>query len=174
MHPRIAAVAVCCVLFCARAWGQVREPLKPIEFLVGSCWTGSFANGNTNTHCFESMFDGKFIRDRHEVNGANGGKKLYGGESVYAWEPVRKKLVYTYWASDGGMSSGELQPGGDGELVFHDSYVSETGALTLKVVWTRRGPDAYEVWAARKAGDLWQDMWRMTMHRDSQAAKQRD
>jgi hypothetical protein len=168
MRPRILTVAVCCSLLCARAWGQVREPLKPMEFLVGSCWTGSFANGSTNTHCFEPMFGGKFIRDRHEVNGA---KQPYGGESVYGWDPVRKKVVYTYWASDGGMSSGELQPGTGEELVFHDSYVSESGAMSLKVVWTRRGPDAYDVWAARKSGDQWRDMWRMTMRRDARAAK---
>jgi hypothetical protein len=25
--------------------GSIREPLRPLEFLVGSCWTGTFPGG---------------------------------------------------------------------------------------------------------------------------------
>ena len=50
---------------------EVRAELKPFAFLVGSCWTGTFPNGtSTDTHCFEPVYGGLFIRDRHVVRGA--------------------------------------------------------------------------------------------------------
>ncbi len=151
------------------AAAQLREPLKPLEFLAGSCWTGSFpGGGGADRHCFESVFDGQFVRDRHEVTG---GKKPYAGETIYSWDAKGKKVVYTYWASDGAMSTGDMLPGAEGELVFSASHTPDGGELTIKSVWTRRGPDSYEAWAARKADGEWREMWRMTMRREPRKGK---
>src|SRR5690349_20466490 len=79
--------------------------LQPLAFLAGSCWSGPLRDGSIDTHCFEWVFDGRFLRDRHVVKGA---KRPYEGETLYAWDPQEKRLVYTYWASDGGMSHGDV------------------------------------------------------------------
>ena len=49
--------------------------LKPLEFLVGYCWSGQFPESNqTDTHCYEPVFSGKHLRDRHVV--ANGSASM--------------------------------------------------------------------------------------------------
>jgi hypothetical protein len=54
---------------------------RPFEFLVGDCWVGSFPDGKaTDEHCFEWVYDRKFIRDRHVVRN---GEAPYFGEALY-------------------------------------------------------------------------------------------
>lgn len=143
--------------------GGIREELRPLAFLVGSCWTGTFPDGKaTDTHCFEPVFDGQFIRDRHTVRGRT---VPYAGETLYAWDPKQKKVIYTYWASDGAISSGAVEAAGPGELVFSEAYAAAGGELTMKNVWTRRGGDAYEVSVSRRQNGDWREMWRMTLRR---------
>jgi hypothetical protein len=165
MIPGFRTAALCLALAAATTGAaDVREPLRPLAFLVGSCWTGAFPDGkSTDTHCFECVFDGQFIRDRHVVRG---GKTPYAGETIYAWHPKRQKIVYTYWASDGSLSTGEAQPGGAGEIVFPEAHASEGGEMTIKNVWSRKGADAYEVWVAEKKDGQWRELWRMTLRRD--------
>ena len=140
----------------------VRAELRPLAFLVGSCWAGTFPDGKaTDTHCFESLFDGKFIRDRHTVRG---GKVPYAGETIYAWDPKQKKVVYTYWASDGGISTGVMEPTASGELEFPEEYRG-TSQIRLKNVWARRTADTYEVWVAQQKDGAWREMWRMSLRR---------
>lgn len=147
---------------------DLREQLHPLQFLVGSCWTGTFPDGkSTDTHCFEAVFDGQFIRDRHTVRGA---KTPYAGETLYAWDAKQKKIVYSYWASDGAISTGFAEPGSSGEIMFPEAYAASDGELTIKNVWTRRGDDSYDVWVAENKDGEWREMWRMTLRRDKAAA----
>ncbi len=142
----------------------VRAELKPFEFLVGSCWTGTFPNGtSTDTHCFEPVYGGLFVRDRHIVRGA---KTPYEGESIHAWDAQQKKLVFTYWASSGDISTGTSEPQASGEIVFPEAHSS---GVSIKSVWTPRGPDTYDVWAAEMKDGQWREQWRMTMKRDAPA-----
>jgi hypothetical protein len=142
----------------------VRAELKPFEFLLGSCWTGTFPNGtSTDTHCFEPVYGGLFVRDRHVVRGA---KTPYEGESIHAWDATQKKLVFTYWASNGAVSTGTAEPQASGEIVFPEAH---SGGASIKSVWTPRGPDAYDVWVAEMKDGQWREQWRMTMRRDAPA-----
>jgi hypothetical protein len=148
------------------AAASVRAELKPLAFLVGSCWTGTFPDGKaTDTHCFEPVYGGQFIRDRHVVRG---GKVPYEGETIHAWDAARKTLVFTYWANDGSISTGTAEPQPSGEIVFPEEH---SAGLRMKSVWTPRGPDAYDVWAAELKDGQWKEQWRMTMKRDATAAK---
>jgi len=141
----------------------LREPLRPLQFLVGSCWTGTFPDGKkTDTHCFESVFGGHFVRDRHTVRG---GATPYEGETIYAWDAKQRKVVYTYWASDGGISTGTMEPD-KSEIVFPEAYASDGARTTMKNVWVRRGEDVYDVYVAQWKDGQWREMWRMTMRRD--------
>jgi hypothetical protein len=145
------------------AAANVREELRPLGYLAGQCWTGTFPDGkSTDTHCFEVVFDGQFLRDRHTVNGA---KQPYAGETLYAWDPKKKQITYTYWASDGGVSTGVANAEGESTITFPEEYVSDKGTLTIHNVWTRINNDTYEVVSKKKAGAEWQEMWRMTMRR---------
>ena len=91
--------------------------LQPLSFLVGHCWRGEFASRkHVDTHCFEPVFGGKFVRDRHEVTG---GETVYRGETIYGWNAETRRVEYTYWSSDGGVSRGSMVPK-DGALDFGD------------------------------------------------------
>ena len=143
---------------------EVRAELKPFQFLVGSCWTGTFPDGKaTDTHCFEPVYGGQFIRDTHVVKGP----KPYEGESIHAWDAQKKKLVYVYWANSGSISFGTSEPQASGEIVFPQADVaSSAGTVAIKSTWTPRGPDSYEVWASHLKDGEWKETWRMVMKRD--------
>ena len=145
----------------ASAPASVRAELAPLQFLVGSCWTGTFPDGKvTDTHCFEPVFGGQFIRDRHVVRGA---KEPYEGESLHAWDPRKKSLVYTYWASNGTLSTGTAQPQPSGEIVFPEDHSSGS---SIRSVWTPHA-DSYDVVVSEQTDDQWRELWRMTLKRQA-------
>ena len=161
MFPIVLFVVV--VAAQAPAPASLSEPLRPLEFLVGSCWTGTFPGGkSTDTHCFEPVFAGTFIRDRHVVRG---GKQPYEGETIYGWDPRQKKVIYTYWASDGAISTGSMERV-QGGLMFPESYAGDRGGVTMRNVWTITGPDSYDVVVSQLKDGAWREMWRMTMRRE--------
>lgn len=86
----------------------LRAELEPMRFLVGHCWRGPMNEGRLHdTHCFEPVFDGQHIRDRHEVTG---GSKAYRGETIYSWDGGAGRVAYVYWNSLGGVSTGAMVP----------------------------------------------------------------
>lgn len=165
MIRSIGTASACLVLAASAGLADdVREPLRPLDFLVGSCWTGTFPDGQaTDTHCFESVFDGQFVRDRHVVRG---GKRPYAGETLYAWNPAEGKIVFTYWNSDGGLSTGEAQAAGKDEIVFPEVHVAGGVEVAMSNVWRRTGPDAYEVLVTETRDGQERELWRMTLRRD--------
>lgn len=120
----------------------LRPGLEPIEFLVGHCWRGRFENGTVDTHCFERVYDGQHVRDRHEVTG---GETIYAGETFYSADPDGG-IAFTYFNSLGGVSRGTMRAG-PGQLNFGDEeYRGPDGReITLSVHWRPLGEDAYEV-----------------------------
>lgn len=141
---------------------EPREAFAPMAFLAGSCWMGTFPDGKArDEHCFEWVYEGKFLRDRHVVTGA---RAPYGGETLYAWDPDKKKVVYWYWTSQGAFSTGEVEfePG---EVVFPERHVSEAGVRELRSVWRRTGEDRYRVSTAERADGAWKELWSMEMVR---------
>lgn len=120
----------------------LRAELEPLRFLIGHCWRGEFSNGAVDTHCFESVYGGQHVRDRHEVKGPG---PLYRGETVYSWDGSARRVGYTYWNSSGGVSRGTMAPKGE-ELDFGDE--THTGAdgrkTTISTRWRKVGADAYE------------------------------
>ena len=126
----------------AAAAAQPAEGLKPLDFVVGHCWAGTFANGQTDTHCFESVYGGKHIRDRHEVTG---GKSPYRGESLYSWDAKSGAVAYTYWNILGGVSHGAMRANGDVLDFGRETYRGPDGELaTMKTSWRRIDADSFE------------------------------
>lgn len=161
---RIAALAVGLAAHAPLiAQQSAAAEFQPLAFLVGSCWRGTFPDGrHVDEHCFDWMYDGKFIRDRHEVRGGD----PYRGETVYSVDPLSRRVAFWYWSSDGMTMTGQVVPRGD-TLVFPVRYTTAHGEAELKAVWTRRGPDAYHVVQSQRAGDGWTTMWEMDFRRVS-------
>ncbi len=60
------------------------DPLAPLAWLAGSCWTGTFADGRTKDFvCYEWTLEGKFLRSRHHVVG---GGRPYSGETLFSFD----------------------------------------------------------------------------------------
>jgi hypothetical protein len=135
---------------------------RPLEFLVGHCWLGTFPDGKaTDEHCFEWVFDRKFIRDRHVVRN---GPAPYAGETLYGWDPEEKRLGFWYWSSDGEILTGrvEYRPK---SIVFPTKYVTDKGTVELRATWTRTGQDSYRAEESQRAGEKWKPLWTMELKR---------
>jgi len=152
------ALSLTALLACGTA-GAVDDPLAPLAFLAGHCWTTSFEDGRqTDTHCYEWMHDGKQLRDRHVVLGNH---PDYRGETIYAWHGGRKRIEYRYWNSLGGQSDGYVETGADGALHFlGDHYVGPDGAeYTFASEMTRPGETQYRMTVRYLEAESWKEVW---------------
>lgn len=120
----------------------LRPELAPLDFLVGHCWRGTFASGEVDTHCFEPVFGGQHVRDRHEVTG---GERPYSGETIFSWDAAARAVAFTYWNTSGGISRGTMRLEG-GRLVFGDeTYRGPDGReMRISTHWQPIGESAYE------------------------------
>ncbi|HEX5182549.1 MAG TPA: hypothetical protein VFW19_05280 [Allosphingosinicella sp.] len=139
-------------------------PLRPLAFLVGSCWRGAFPDGRAaDMHCFTAGDRGAFVRDRHVVTG---GPRPYSGESLYRWDAAGKRIIFAYHASDGGYSSGSVLPAAAGLDFPDETYVDTDGSrLAMRSRWTREGADSLLVVDEMRAGDGWRELRRMKLVR---------
>lgn len=116
--------------------------LQPWTYLVGHCWSGPApGNGGEDRHCFESVFGGQHVRDRHAVTAA--GHVVYAGESIYSSQGP--KVVFTYWNSLGGVGTGEAVFD-SGEWRFSGAIhpTSTSGEVPMTAVW-RKVEGGYDV-----------------------------
>jgi hypothetical protein len=146
-------------------WQSARLPdYRPMEFLVGHCWVGTFSDGRqTDEHCFEWVFDHKFIRDRHVVrNGAS----PYAGETLYGWDPKAKRLAFWYWNSDGEILRGTVEYTAEA-IVFPTEYESKNGLVELRAIWTPLGPDGYQAEEAQRVNNKWKTIMKLNFKRKS-------
>jgi hypothetical protein len=117
-------------------------PLRPWSALVGHCWSGAApGNAGIDRHCFESVYGGQHVRDRHSVT--VGGKEVYAGESLYSAKGTH--IIFTYWNSLGGLGTGDAAIGGTEwrfEGTIHATATSAEQPMTA--VW-KMVPNGYEV-----------------------------
>jgi hypothetical protein len=84
--------------------------------LVGREWVSAFpGNDVTDTQRFEWALGARFLRNVHHVR--SGGKVLYEGETIYAWDQRAQRIVWWYWNSTGGYVVGTVALREDGALV---------------------------------------------------------
>ena len=137
------------------------EHFRPMEWLVGSCWIGTFPNGKeTDEHCFEWVYDRRFVRDRHVVRGG----KPYEGETLYGRRGKDAHVTYWYWSSSGGISTGRVDPVGD-ELHFPERHETKDGVLEMRSIWRRVDADHYSILVESRKDGAWKQMWTMEMTR---------
>lgn len=129
--------------------------LAAMAFLIGHCWRGEMKGGaEQDTHCFDSVYGGQHIRDRHEVTGA---AKPYAGETIYSWNAKVGRVEYTYWNSAGGVSQGTMVPKGNVLDFGDETYTGRDGRqVTYSTLWRRIDERTYEAVttsAANPTGD---------------------
>jgi len=145
------------------AYAEPSAHFAPQAFLAGSCWKGAFPDGKrTDEHCYEWIYGGQFLRDKHTVSG---GPSVYAGETIYYWDVATKLVHYLYINVAGGHSRGTVTPK-DGVLYFPEEKYSD-GKLeqTYRSQWRRDGDDAYIAISELKVGDGWKEAWRIRMQR---------
>jgi hypothetical protein len=129
----------------ASASATAPPPLAPLDFLAGSCFLGTFADGKTqDLVCYEPMLGGKFLRSRHRILGGPN----YSGETILGFDKAKGALEFTYFNSDGSTMRGTIEPTADG-LRFPEE---KAGDLILRSTWTRT-PDGYVATTEKREGE---------------------
>jgi hypothetical protein len=164
MRFPLVAIALSCLAGAARA--EPVELLKPLAFLAGHCWKGTFPDGQqTDEHCFAWLYDGKALRDTHVARGP--GRPDYVGETTYYWDSVARRVEFVYIENAGGISRGTMEPAVGGLVFPPTQYIGGGTAMTYRVRWTRQGDDAYEAWSEAQVPDGWNTMFRVVLKRVS-------
>ena len=131
------------ILASVAASSPLAQPgLQPLASFVGHCWRGAAPGGaGIDTHCFEAVYGGEHIRDRHTV--VVGGKTVYAGEAVYSVEDG--KIAFTYWNSLGGVGHGTAEATPT-EISFAGEMREDPASSTapMHAVW-RLAQAGYEV-----------------------------
>ena len=126
----------------ASAAALAEPPLQPWSALIGHCWAGAApGNAGIDKHCFESIYGGQHVRDRHAVTVA--GREVYAGETIYSAKGPQ--VIFTYWNSLGGVGSGTGTVSGNEWRFSGSIHATATSAeQPLTAVW-RIVPGGYEV-----------------------------
>ena len=148
MKPISSYLAAATLLAGVHAVAFAADPesaYRPLAFLVGHCWRGTFPDGKvTDEHCFSWVYGGKFVRDQHVVHrGAGQADDL--GESIYLWDSAARQLQYLYIESAGGFSRGAVSAEGDALVFPPTRYLKHGAEQTYRSRWQRSGDKAYEV-----------------------------
>jgi len=135
-------IAFLAALALAPAQPALAPGLEPMRFLIGRCWRGRLPKpAEEDVHCFDAVYDGKHVRDVHEVQ-ANG-TTVYRGETIYTADGA--EATYTYWSSDGGIMRGAMHAAPDGLDFGRSTFRGADGReIALSTFWRRIGDDAYE------------------------------
>jgi hypothetical protein len=117
--------------------------LSPFKPFLGACWRAEFSPTVHDTHCFEALYDGAHVRDRHEVQ--EKGKTVYAGETTYSQDG--SETVFVYINSLGGLGEGRVHRTGT-RLSFTGlmrASPSERARQPIDSEWRIIDADHYEV-----------------------------
>jgi hypothetical protein len=144
-------IALTLVLAAASAAPLAEPPLEPWSALIGHCWVGEApGKAGTDKHCFESIYGGQHVRDRHAVTVA--GREVYAGESIYSAKGAQ--VIFTYWNSLGGVGSGSAAIVGNDWRFSGSIHATATGMeQPMSAVW-KLVPAGYEVREGAEAARL--------------------
>ena len=163
MRRLLAVLALPCLAATAAA-AQTPELLKPMAFLAGHCWKGTFPDGKaSDEHCFAWLYGGRMLRDTHTVRRA--GQPDGMGESTYYVDPAGNHVEYLYIESSGGFSRGTVESLPEALLFPDTRYVADGEALVYRARWTRRDDKTYEAWSEAQTANGWATMFRLVMKR---------
>ncbi|HEU5179180.1 MAG TPA: hypothetical protein VFW45_00185 [Candidatus Polarisedimenticolia bacterium] len=145
---------------------EKEEPEERVELpglawladLAGSCWTGSTREGKVkDTQCYGTQY-GRFLRGTIQLGNPDDdpGRSPYEGDSVWAWDPKKKKISFYYWSSAGtfGVSDGLV----DGEMIrFPDPPRLDARQPPTRSTWIRLDGNSYKVIREKKIKGAWKE-----------------
>jgi hypothetical protein len=165
MRRLLAALALPCLAATAAA-AEPPELLKPLAFLAGHCWKGTFPDGKaTDEHCFAWMYGGRVLRDTHTVRKPGQPDGL--GESTYYVDSAGNHVEFLYIENSGGYSRGTVESLPEALLFPDTRYISDGEALVYRARWTRQDDKAYEAWSEAQTEKGWATMFKLVMKRTS-------
>jgi hypothetical protein len=133
------------LVMAATASPIAQAPLQPFAPLVGHCFVGPLPGSEgTDRHCFESVYGGQHVRDRHIVT--VGGKSVYEGETIYSARGGQ--VIFTYWNSLGGLGTGSASLNPDLWRFSGTVHGSPDGKEQPIATSWKLGPDGYAVSSA--------------------------
>ena len=163
MRRLLALLALPCLVATASA-AETPELLKPMSFLAGHCWKGTFPDGKaTDEHCFAWMYGGRVLRDTHTVRKA--GQPDGVGESTYYVDSAGNHVEFLYIENSGGFSRGTVESLPEALLFPDTRYISDGEALVYRARWTRQDDRAYEAWSEAQTDKGWATMFKLVMKR---------
>lgn len=146
--PRVLVFLGVLLLSSPAAAGEAAgaDRFEALRFLVGDCWRGDFGDGRVDTQCYDQLYDGAFVRSRHEVAKAGDDGRRYGGETVFSWDGTHERIRFHYFASTGSVSEGHFASADEDGLVIPERHVSPDGKVTeIETRYRRLDEDAYSV-----------------------------
>lgn len=132
--------------------------------LAGSCWQGTYPDGETtDTQCYSSQY-GRYLRGTIAIRPRAAGGKSYEGDSVFAWDPKAPELDFHYWSSEGsnGVSRGVVAAD---TIIFSNAPSTDAAKPPRRSVWRRLSPDSYRVTVQEQSGEAWSDRLAVTYSR---------
>ncbi len=163
MRRALAVLALTCLAGVASA-AEPPDLLKPMAFLAGHCWKGTFTDGKTtDEHCFAWMYGQHVLRDTHTVR--KSGKPDAVGESTYYADSAGNHLEFLYIENSGGFSRGTVESLPEALLFPDTQYISDGEALVYRARWTRQGEKSYEAWSEAQTADGWTTMFKVVLKR---------
>jgi len=129
-------------LLAAASAQPAQAALQPLASFAGHCWRGEApGKAGVDTHCFEWVYGGQHLRDRHVVT--QNGKPVYEGEALYSADHGR--VMFTYWNSLGGLGRGSASASGY-DLHFTGTIhaAADSGEQPMVADW-HKVADGYEV-----------------------------
>ena len=114
--------------------------------LAGSCWKSVRAEGRTDEQCYQKQFN-KFVRGTIKFYQND---KLTGeADSIFAYDPNAKLVVYSQWSSNGTLGFGQATLANN-ELVFQNHMPDGQDAPT-RSVWRKVDADNFRVSRQRRS-----------------------
>jgi hypothetical protein len=121
--------------------------------LAGSCWRGVRPDGKpADEQCYRAQYN-RFLRGTIKFPPSDRG--IAEGDSVFAYDPNARAIIYTQWSSNGGIGFGEATLEGD-ELVFQNRAPDGSEA-PARSVWRRVDADSYRVSRERRSERGWNE-----------------
>lgn len=122
---------------------QTQSPTtKALDYFLNACWHGQFIGSeDTDVHCYRQMVNSQFVRDNHMVNSTRG---KYGGETIFWWDNEKQHLNYTYWDTNGGVSTGLMRKTEEGFVSPDETYEGRNGEkMVIRTRWLIMSNDKY-------------------------------
>ena len=136
---------------------QPPQPLGQLAIfspLVGRDWVAEFPGNNvTDTQRFEWVLGARFLRNVHHVRA--GGKVVYEGETIYAWDQRAQRIVWWYWNSTGGYVTGTIAIRDDGAIATEGENHGAADQLDRVRSVMRIGTDEWTSAGAQQRDGKW-------------------